>query len=72
MGVEGPEDAIKSLKTTGAWGMLEHVVIEGCDLVDYDTAVKIIGKQKLRFVKRIFARAEHEASAVLTATSFGQ
>lgn len=51
MDVEGLRLAITSLKDVGAWDLLDRVVIKGCDLLDYDSTLEIVGKERLRFME---------------------
>jgi len=45
----GLEQIVRSLKEVGAWDTLDRIVIEGCDLLDYETAAEIIGRERLHF-----------------------
>lgn len=44
------EQMVQSLKDTGAWDMLDRVLVHECNLLDYESAVAIIGKERLQFV----------------------
>ncbi len=51
MNLNDLEKAIQSLKDVDAWDMLNHIVIDGCDLLNYEAVAKATGKEKLRFAK---------------------
>lgn len=44
------EAAIQSLKSTGAWDMLERMVIRGCESLDETSALAAVGEERLRFL----------------------
>jgi len=43
------QKTIQSLKDVNAWESLDCLVIKQCDLLDYDTALEAVGKEKLSF-----------------------
>jgi len=51
MDVGDLRQTIASLKDVGAWDTLNRVVIEKCDLLDYDSTVGVIGKERLYFTR---------------------
>ncbi|KLO06343.1 hypothetical protein SCHPADRAFT_933140 [Schizopora paradoxa] len=48
--VDGLRDVVQSLKNIKAWDGLERVVVRNCDLLDYEGALKVVGKEKLCYM----------------------
>lgn len=49
--VGGLQRAVESLKDAGAWDALGRIVVERCELLDYGTAVGVIGTERLCFTR---------------------
>ncbi len=44
------QETIQSLKDVGVWDTLERVVIVDCKTLEYDIALDVVGREKLRFL----------------------
>lgn len=49
MAIKDLQLTVQSLKDVGAWNTLERIVVEQCELLYYESALEVVGMERLRY-----------------------